>query len=100
MTKKADIQFDDKRILVSGDLDFTSVMSVYKESLVFFVDHYTAVIDFKKVTSSNSAALALIVEWLKYAKTNRKKVKFTNLPEHLLEIVKATDTSPLIFEDL
>lgn len=96
MKKLADIKVQDNQIHVSGDLCFANVMSVYHKSLKYFSQTDALQFDFSNVTSSDSAGLALIVEWIKQAKTRRKIIHFSAIPESLLALATAAGMLELI----
>jgi phospholipid transport system transporter-binding protein len=53
-------------------------------------------IDLAGVTRSDSAGLALLVEWLRLAETRDISLQFHNLPGQLREIARVSDLLPLL----
>ena len=96
MPRHADIRFHNNAFLISGDLGFCNVMHIYERSLSQVQRCHELNFDFAQVTSSNSAGLALIIEWLKCAKQHNKPINFTNLSPDLLAIAKAAGIDNLI----
>ncbi|MCK4841690.1 MAG: STAS domain-containing protein, partial [Methylococcales bacterium] len=45
-------------------------------------------IDLKKVNTSDSAGLALIIEWIKHSKNHNTSLTFKNIPQQLLTLAK------------
>jgi len=45
-------------------------------------------LDLNQVTSSDSAGLALLIEWLKFAENKNIKLLFDNIPEQLLALAR------------
>jgi phospholipid transport system transporter-binding protein len=41
-----------------------------------------------RVTNADSAGLALLIEWIKYTRSNRISLHFKNIPEQLLSLAK------------
>jgi phospholipid transport system transporter-binding protein len=72
---------------VSGELNFTTVVNLWKESLPLLAKAPQLNFDFTEVTSSNSAGLALVLEWMKYAKQYSKPIRFNNIPKQLHSII-------------
>ena len=66
--KQAAIIFKQGKIFISGNLDFFNVNLIYEKSVNELQRSPQLVFDFSEVRSSNSAGLALIIEWFKYAK--------------------------------
>ncbi len=80
---KNTIVLQDNRLMVSGDLNFSTVMNVWQESFPLLAQCKELHFDLAKVTSANSAGLALLLEWIRYAKKANKTVKFVNIPSQL-----------------
>lgn len=89
------IQKSQHEYLVSGMVDFTTVPDLVKQFLDYSMSSQSAnnvadiTIDFSKVSSCNSAGLALMFEAQKKAKSNNIKLHFDNLPGALFVIAKA-----------
>lgn len=92
----ADITFDQHQAVVTGTLDFSNVTTIYEKSLQFLQDNNAVTFDFEQLTATNSAGLALLIEWVKFAKANKKKIKFINLDKHLLAIAKLGSVDALL----
>ena|SRR3990167_1390269 len=86
--KQAAIIFKQGKFFISGNLDFFNVNLIYEKSVNELQRSPQLVFDFSEVRSSNSAGLALIIEWFKYAKKNKKEISFIHLPRNLLAIAK------------
>lgn len=81
------------RLVISGDLNFLTVPKVWELSLPLISKAQELNFDLEKITFSNSAALALLIEWIKYAKENQKKIQFHHIPPQLTSIINATGVS-------
>jgi phospholipid transport system transporter-binding protein len=93
---KANIELKSNELVVTGELNFSSVMKLWKKSLPLLRDINEISIDLAQVTHSNGAGLALLVEWLRYAKEQRKKINFKNMPDKLLSIARVSGIADLI----
>jgi phospholipid transport system transporter-binding protein len=51
--------------------------------------------DFAKINSVNSAGLALLLEWRRYATLKRKTITFSNMPDQLVSIATVAGVSDL-----
>lgn len=89
MHKVADITIQNNQFLISGDLSFSNVMSVYRKSLLQSQQCPELTFDFSQLKSSDSAGLALIIEWIKLARQLNKPVRFTHLSADIMSIAKA-----------
>lgn len=95
--KIADMTFSNNVLSLSGELDYYNVMSVYQKSLAYFKNQKDMIIDFSKVITANSAAIALMIEWEKYAKLTTKSIAFRSVSIDLMSIAKASDLESILF---
>jgi phospholipid transport system transporter-binding protein len=96
MNKQASIHCEKDRLQVAGEINFVTAVSLWQESLPLLAKSNELIFNFSQVTTSNSAALALLLEWLKYAKQNNKSISFEQLPEQLVSIAKVAGLTNLI----
>ena len=99
MTKVADITFQNNTFTLTGELDYSNVMSVYHKSLRDLKNlkkDVNYLFDFSQVKDSNSAAVALIIEWIRHAKQHNNQISFKALSENLISIVKAAGLDHII----
>lgn len=94
----ASLQIDTNspRATLQGSLHFDTVMQVHHVGQVFIKQHNECVIDLNEVSSSDSSALALLLDWLRYARQQGKTIQFVNWPNQLLAIAKANGVSELL----
>lgn len=90
------IVLENDRLIVSGDLDFASVVTIWNASLPLIKSCKTLQFDFGKVTSVKSAAIALVVAWIKLAKCNNKPISLNHLPEQLMSIANVCSVHALL----
>jgi phospholipid transport system transporter-binding protein len=97
MQQLADITWQNEQLFVSGELTFYNVLALYQTSLAFF-NHSAEILyfNFAKLTASDSAGLALIIEWIKYARHHQKTIRFQQLSVDLLSLAKAAGIDELI----
>ena len=53
-------------------------------------------IDLQQVTHTDSAGLALLLEWMTLARDKQLQIHFRNLPEQLWEIAKVSDLEDIL----
>lgn len=96
MTKQADITFQSNIFSLSGELDFSNVMSVYQKSMSHLdhCDEFT--VDFSKLKDSNSSGIALIIEWVKFSKRCNKPIHFKSISPGLMSIARAAGLERII----
>lgn len=73
-------------VKIEGVIDLTTVKSLKKQTIGLFNGSSEIQFDLSAVSQSNSAALALLLEWLKLAKKHQVSLSFSNIPEHLREL--------------
>lgn len=82
---------------LTGDLSFATVPQVYLEADTLFGSPATAVVlDLSHVERTDSAGLALLVEWLRQARRLHKNLHFRAIPEQLLAIAKASGVEAVL----
>lgn len=94
--KQADITFKDNKFFVTGDLNVANVMSVYQQSLAMLQKSQEFIFDFSHLHACDSSVLALIVEWIKHAKSVNKHIQFHSVSKELMAIAKAAGMDKMI----
>ena len=84
------------KFAVSGDMTFETAEKILKATEEVFEDHTQLAIDLTDVTASDSAGLALLLEWVTWANHSVREISFANIPEKLLAIAKTTEVEPLL----
>lgn len=78
---------DNNRFAVQGDLDFETVLLIQnkgKELIDQASEHFY--IDLRFVSNATSAGVALLLDWMRYAKSLSKEITYINTPPKLSEI--------------
>lgn len=73
---------------VDGDLTFSTIDKQTVKSSAFLGSGKEITIDLGHVTLTDSAGLALMIEWLKHARSKRTHLRFQNIPKQLLTLAK------------
>ena len=91
-----DITLDNKILHLRGELRFSNVMSVYEKSLklVDACDHL--LFDLSNLKNNDSSGLALLIEWIKLARSQKKIIRFINFPQPLYSLVRISGLEHLI----
>ncbi len=84
------------RFALSGEMSFDTAERILKESEAPFEEHTQLEIDLSGVTESDSAGLALLLEWVTWANHTVREVTFTGLPERIMAIAKTTEVERLL----
>jgi phospholipid transport system transporter-binding protein len=94
---RARIQRHDTRSFgVSGAMTFDSVTTLWRESDQMFSGDGVVQIDLQEVTHTDSAGLALLVEWLREAGRRGGRVEFLNLPVQMVALADAANLQPVL----
>ena len=86
---------DGDRSRVSGSLDFTTVNDLLSDGRDAIQGGRAAVIDLSGVTASDSAGLALLIEWLSLAKAARRTLRYENMPLQLHQLARLSEVDEL-----
>ncbi len=84
------------RFEVRGVLDFTTVGALLAKGLSAFGGCREVVLDLQGVTRSNSAGLALLLEWLDHGRVQGFELRFVNLPDSLVAIARMSNVDALL----
>ncbi len=92
MTALATIELQENvGLKVSGELTFSSVSSLLAKSLEYFSSQNALQVDLAGVTHSDTAGVALLVEWMRMAKQRDAQLSFSNIPEQMWAIIEVSD---------
>jgi phospholipid transport system transporter-binding protein len=86
----------DGRFAVTGVLDFDSVADLLVDSRRAFEREPKIEVDLAGVSSSDSAALALLIEWLRSARRRGAEIRFVGVPDQLVALARLSDLEPLL----
>jgi phospholipid transport system transporter-binding protein len=84
------------RFRVSGVLDASTAAEVLEESESRFSQAPRIDVDFTGVGESDSAGLALLIEWLRRARQSGKEIHFANLPAQIEALARISEVEDLI----
>ena len=86
----------DGRFALSGEMSFDSAERILKASEKPFEEHTQLEIDLSGVTVSDSAGLALLLEWVTWANHTVREIRFEGMPERVMAIAKTTEVEALL----
>ncbi|MBT8091768.1 MAG: STAS domain-containing protein [Gammaproteobacteria bacterium] len=86
----------DGRFALSGEMNFDTAERILRASESPFEDHTQIDIDLSDVTDSDSAGLALLLEWITWANHTVREIRFHHIPERILAIAKTTEVDGLL----
>jgi phospholipid transport system transporter-binding protein len=86
------------RLGIRGALTFASVPDLWQQSKRLFttIDQAHLELDLKEVCKVDSAGLALLVAWARWAHSQTKSLHFHNIPPQLQALARANNLNALL----
>ena len=84
------------RARVVGSLHFSTVSALLSAGVEAIKGGRADVIDLAGVTASDSAGLALLIEWLSVAKSAGRTLRFENIPCQLQQLARLSEVEELV----
>lgn len=81
---------------LSGSVDFTSVPGLLQQGYDWLGNDSRIQVHLSGVTHCNSAAIGLLLEWLRQARARKTVLHFREIPAPLLEIARASELQDLL----
>ncbi len=81
---------------VRGELDFDSVAELWATTEALFADASLLRIDLSEVSRSNSAGVALLVQWLRQARHHQRELLFVDIPAQMCAIIRVADLETVL----
>ncbi|MBT8085344.1 MAG: STAS domain-containing protein [Woeseia sp.] len=95
----SDFEFKDLgegNFALSGVMGFATADQILKESESHFEEHTRLEVDLGGVTETDSAGLALLLEWITWANHTVREIRFKNTPEKITAIARTTEVEGLL----
>lgn len=81
---------------LKGDMNFDTAGQILRDSENSFEKHTRIEVNLSGVTDSDSAGLALLLEWITWANHTVREITFTGVPPIINAIAKATEVDSLL----
>ena len=81
---------------LSGELTFATAGAILTKSEMPFEEHTLIEVDLSAITDTDSAGLALLLEWITWANHTVREIRFTEMPEKIDAIAKVTEVDHLL----
>lgn len=81
---------DAGQVDVVGSLSFGGILPLLQQSSSFFDGKTPLTFNLEGVEKTDSAGLALLVEWMALAKKKEQYITFTNIPKQMLDIARVS----------
>ena len=86
----------DGRFELTGEMTFETAERILLASEDPFEQHTRIEVDLAGVTKSDSAGLALLLEWITWANHTVREIRFDSMPERVLAIARTTEVDQLL----
>lgn len=86
----------DERMTVKGVLDFDTVGALLSSGSEAIRAGKAAVVDLGEVSASDSAGLALLIEWLSVAKDAQHPLRYERVPSQLQQLARLSEVEDLL----
>lgn len=86
------------RLALRGVLDFGTARAVHESGLGVLAASTDAqyVVDCEGITHANSAGVAVLVEWLGWARANGRRLRYENLPASVRAVASISELDELL----
>jgi len=84
------------RFRVKGPLTFSTVTHVLAAGEKLFAEHDHLDLDLSGVDSTDSAGLALLVEWVGWAHREKRHLKFHHVPKQVIALAHISEVDALL----
>lgn len=81
---------------LSGVMGFSTADQILRRSERLFEEHTRIEVDLGGVTQTDSAGLALLLEWITWANHTVREIRFHNTPEKITAIARTTEVEDLL----
>ncbi len=86
----------DGRFALSGAMSFDTAEQILRASESLFEQHNRLELDLSGVTDTDSAGLALLLEWVTWANHTVREIRFAGMPEKIMAIARTTEVEGLL----
>ena len=86
----------DGRFSLSGRMSFNTAGDILRQSEELFEPHTLLEIDLSGITHTDSAGLALLLEWITWANHTVREIRFEGMPEKINAIARTTEVESLL----
>ena len=86
----------DGHFSLSGEVTFDTAERILQASEKPFEEHTRLEVDLSGITMSDSAGLALLLEWVTWANHTVREIRYSGMPERIMAIAKTTEVDGLL----
>ena len=86
----------DGRFALAGDLSFDTAEQIRRASQIQFSGQDNIEVDLSRVGRTDSAGLALLLDWISWAGRSEVAIRFSEIPEKILAIAQTAEVGELL----
>jgi phospholipid transport system transporter-binding protein len=93
------IQFEDLgdgRFALHGELSFATATDALERSKDLFADHARIELDMSDIHDGDSAGLALLLEWVNWARNFVREIRYINIPAEIIAIAQISEVDDML----
>jgi phospholipid transport system transporter-binding protein len=90
------LDLGDGRFELRGDVSFQTAEDILRSSEKLFAGLENVDVNLSAVEQTDSAGLALLLEWISRASRAQAEIRFSNIPEKIQAIAVTADISELL----
>ncbi|MGQ3685552.1 MAG: STAS domain-containing protein [Candidatus Loosdrechtia sp.] len=97
--RPGEVEFEDHgegRFVIRGDLSFSTAVTALEKSKGLFATHSCIELDLEGVRRADSAGLALMLEWVNWARNSRREIHFSNIPAQITAIAQISEVEDML----
>jgi len=87
---------EDGCFILSGTLSIKTVPVIWRQGLDLFNQAPSLMLDLSDIKRSDSAGVALLVDWMRFARSHNKPISYINMPQQMLAIVRASGLDAIL----
>ncbi len=95
----ATLSQQDDTLFLSGALNFGTVMRVLPQGIAIFATVKQATISLRNVVYTDSAGIALLIEWKRFCVAQSCELRFTDLPDQFQTYLQLTGMTKVIMTE-
>lgn len=84
------------RFAIRGVLGYRTARAVFERSESLFGQAPVIKVDLSGVTEADSAGLALLIEWVNWARYSQREIRFFDLPRQIRAIARICEVEDLL----
>jgi phospholipid transport system transporter-binding protein len=88
-----------RRFRIVGTMDFAGVPALYRRGLELFASCDRVALDLSEISRSDSAGLALLLEWQRHARQAGQTLTIDSIPESLRNLARISELETFLPEE-